>query len=290
MAPPSQPPPETGMPRLTEAPRGSFSAPPPAATGDGGGGAPWSADQEYNSGGGRIIAEFEEIPAGDTNKSRLILFGAIAIVLFGLVITIGGAIHSWIKSTPQTTGPGLVVTAQYAKTRQRMQMIAMIAVRHYEFNSNDPTENDLVTLGVDRGMFLDAWNKKTQINAGLLRSAGMDGNFNTEDDIWCDLRNMEFGGYLPDPTSTLQNMTYLPTEARTMVNQAQQMQREAGLRQERMERAIREAEGYGMDGMPIDGGSYDSYDGYNSQNSYNSGGSNIDYSDFPRESEIESGE
>jgi len=176
--------------------------------------------------------------ARDRRRMITLIAGFAVFVLIAGGILAARMLQSVAQVEEMSGKEGMLALMQYGHTRQRLLLISLIAQRYYmeQGGESDPSAADLIRLGADPGMFLDKWGRDMRLESAMLTSAGDDGRFGNEDDLWLNLRTGELGGYFPDARVILENSSSVPPEARTLLQQQMRQQEEMRARMEQIER------------------------------------------------------
>lgn len=176
--------------------------------------------------------------ARDRRRMILLIAGFAVFLLIVGGILAARMLQSVAQVEEMSGKEGMMALVQYGQTRQRLLLISFIAQRYYmeRGGESDPSATDLIRLGADPGLFQDKWGRDMRLEGAMLTSAGDDGRFGNEDDLWLNLRTGELGGYFPDPQAIMENSSTLPPEARTLLQQQMRQQQEMRARMEQIER------------------------------------------------------
>ncbi len=98
---------------------------------------------------------------------------------------------------PAETRPGQLHREYDQAARQLRQLGQYLRGYERQYGTWPSDPEDLAEFGAAEELFVDPWGETVHLRANFVVSAGADGTFDNEDDIWFDAEEMRLEGYRP---------------------------------------------------------------------------------------------
>ncbi len=162
----------------------------------------------------------EEVETANQRRQRYVIMGVSGGVLI-LALMAWGALsaYNFLTAEPKETKTAVGITdlanniqeqqlnaMRYSEIRSRLRTLGlMTAGYNNRFGRWPDSITDLDEMGGTSRMYVDPWDSEIDLRQSFLVSAGADGAWDNDDDVWYDVELSELGGHEPEIELPMEN-------------------------------------------------------------------------------------